>query len=67
MYLATHRLLVIALVLDGRLEQARQAATELLALEPELTVGGFRQRYPGSGSKNTETFCAALATAGVPA
>ena len=67
MYLATHRLLVIALVLDGRLEQARQAATELLALEPELTVSGFRQRYPGSGSKNTETFCAALATAGVPA
>jgi len=67
MYLATHRLLVIALALAGRIDDAKQAAAELLALEPALTVGGFRQRYPGNASAHAESFCAALATAGVPA
>lgn len=67
MYLATHRLLVIALALSGRIEEARQAAAGLLELEPELTVARFRQRYPGSASLQTEQFCAALAIAGVPA
>jgi TolB-like protein/class 3 adenylate cyclase len=67
MYLATHRLLVIALALSGRVDEARQAAADLLALEPELTVSGFRQRYPGSASDHVDKFCAALAAAGVPA
>lgn len=67
MYLATHRLLAIALALAGRFDEARRASAELLALEPELTVTRFRQRYPGSASTQAENFCAALATAGVPA
>lgn len=67
MYLATHRLLVIALALSGRIDEARRAAADLLALEPELTVGRFRQRYPGSASSHVERFCSALAAAGVPA
>jgi TolB-like protein len=67
MYLATHRLLVIALALSGRIDEARQAAAGLLELEPELTVRRFRQRYPGSASPQTEQFCAALAIAGIPA
>jgi adenylate cyclase len=66
MYLATHRMLVISLALAGRIDEARQAAVELLALEPELTVSRFRLRYPGSASAHAETFCAALAMAGVP-
>jgi adenylate cyclase len=67
MYLATHRLLVIALALAGRTDEARSAAAELRALEPELTVGGFRDRYPGNASAHAEKFCAALAAAGIPA
>jgi TolB-like protein len=67
MYLATHRLLVMALALSGRPDEARQAAAELLALEPELTVGRFRRRYPGNASAHVESFCSALAAAGVPA
>lgn len=67
MYLATHRLFVIALALAGRTDEARRAAAELIALEPELTITRFRQRYPGSASAQAEIFCAALAKAGVPA
>jgi tetratricopeptide (TPR) repeat protein len=66
MYLATHRMLAIALALSGRIDAARQAAAELMALEPRLTISGFRQRYPGSASPHVEQFCAALAMAGVP-
>ena len=66
MYLATHRLLAIALALAGRVDEARTVAAELLTLEPELTVSRFRERYPGSASAQAEPFCAALAMAGVP-
>jgi TolB-like protein/class 3 adenylate cyclase/Flp pilus assembly protein TadD len=67
MYASTHRLLVISLALAGHLDEAKRAAADLLALEPGLTVCGFRERYPGSGSAHAELFCAALAQAGVPA
>jgi class 3 adenylate cyclase/TolB-like protein len=67
MYLTTHRILAISLALSGRADEARQAAAELLRLEPELTVLRFRQRYPGSASAHVDAFCGALAAAGVPA
>lgn len=67
MYASTHRLLVISLALAGRLDEARLAAVDLLALEPGLTVGRFRERYPGSASAHCGAFCAALAQAGIPA
>jgi len=57
---------VIALALSGRTDDARAAVGELLALEPTLTVSGFRQRYPGTTSAHAELFCEALASAGVP-
>src|SRR5205814_309633 len=47
-YTHAYRLLVMALVLAGREEEARASARRLLALEPGLTVAGFRRRYPGS-------------------
>ena len=67
MYASTHRLLVISLALAGRLDEARLAAVDLLGLEPGLTVGRFRERYPGSSSAHCDAFCAALAQAGIPA
>jgi TolB-like protein/DNA-binding SARP family transcriptional activator len=65
-YTAAHRLLVIALVLAGRVNEARASARRLLELEPGLTVAGFRRRYPGSAASHADSFCDALARAGVP-
>jgi TolB-like protein/DNA-binding SARP family transcriptional activator len=65
-YTSAHRQLVMALVLAGREDEARASARRLLELEPELTVEGFRRRYPGSASPHTEIFCDALARAGIP-
>jgi len=65
-YTAAHRLLVIALVLAGRENEARASARRLIELEPGLTVAGFRRRYPGSASPHADIFCDALARAGIP-
>ena len=65
-YTAAHRLLVMALVLAGREDEARASAQRLLELEPGLTVAGFRRRYPGSASSHADLFCDALARAGIP-
>src|SRR5712691_5457133 len=65
-YTAAHRLLVIALVLAGRENEARASARRLLELEPRLTVAGFRRRYPGSAASHADLLCDALARAGVP-
>jgi adenylate cyclase len=65
-YTAAHRLLVIALVLTGRENEAQASAQRLLELEPGLTVAGFRRRYPGGASPHADLFCDALARAGVP-
>jgi TolB-like protein/Tfp pilus assembly protein PilF len=66
MFATTHRVLVISLALSGRLEEARAAARELLALEPALTVRSFLSRYPGRASPQAPRFAEALAMAGVP-
>ena len=65
-YTAAYRVLVIALVLAGREDEARASARRLLELEPGLTVASFRRRYPGSASPYADLFCDALARAGVP-
>jgi tetratricopeptide (TPR) repeat protein len=66
MFASTHRILTLSLALAGRLEEARQAATELLRIEPALTVERFRARYPGNRSAHVQTFCEGLEMAGVP-
>ena len=66
MVASSHRVLVIALALSGRADEARQATAGLLALEPALTVGGFVARYPGRNSSHVERFAQALASAGIP-
>jgi len=65
-YTAAYRLLVIALVLAGRGDEAHASARRLLELEPGLTVASFRRRYPGSASPQADLFCDALARAGIP-
>lgn len=65
-YTAAHRLLIIALVLARRENEAQASARRLLELEPGLTVAGFRRRYPGSANPHADVFCDALARAGIP-
>ncbi|MBV9201811.1 MAG: hypothetical protein JOY83_19185, partial [Alphaproteobacteria bacterium] len=65
-YTSAYRQLVIALVLAGREDEARASARRLLELEPQLTVSGFRHRYPGSASAHADLLCDALAKAGIP-
>ncbi|HVE50346.1 MAG TPA: adenylate/guanylate cyclase domain-containing protein [Casimicrobiaceae bacterium] len=66
MFVTAHRALVISLELAGYSDEARAAAVQLLQLEPNLTVGGFIERYPGRSSPQAVEFAAALARAGVP-
>ena len=62
----TLRTLAAALVHSGRLSEARETVHRLLELEPGLTVGGFRARYPGRDSPQAARFAAALLAAGLP-
>jgi adenylate cyclase len=64
---STWRTLVFALVQDGAHDEARQATTELMRIEPGLTVSGFRTRFPGRDGPMAEPWAQALLTAGVPA
>lgn len=65
-YTSAYRLLVIALVLAERDEEAKVQAHQLLKMEPTLTVERFRNRYPGNASAHADMYCEALATAGIP-
>ena len=66
MFASTHRILTLSLSLSGREQDAREAAVELLKLEPTLTAAGFLRRYPGSKAAHARTFAEALSAAGVP-
>jgi adenylate cyclase len=66
LFSAAHKLLTIALALDGRLDESRSAAAELLTLEPAFTVHEFRSRHPGGAGPHIDRFCAALAQSGIP-
>jgi adenylate cyclase len=63
----TLRTLAAALVLSGRVDEARETVNRLRALEPGLTVAAFRARYPGRESPQGERFASALQAAGLPA
>jgi TolB-like protein/Flp pilus assembly protein TadD len=62
----TLRTLAAAQVLSGRLNEARETMRELRQLEPALTVGAFRARYPGRDSPQAGRFANALLVAGLP-
>jgi len=66
MFASTHRIMTLSLSLAGRESEAREAANELLKLEPGLTASGFLRRYPGSDSAHAKVFAEGLAAAGIP-
>ncbi|MCZ8100575.1 MAG: BTAD domain-containing putative transcriptional regulator [Burkholderiales bacterium] len=63
---SSFRALTIALSLGGREEEARQAAGELLRLQPDLTVSSYRERHPSGAFAIGATLADALRRAGVP-
>lgn len=65
-YSAAYRLLIVALVLAGRKDEARSPVHQLLVLEPGFTVEENRLRFPGVAWPFGELYSDALARAGVP-
>lgn len=65
-HVSTHRVLAIALALQDRLDEARSSVSEVLRLEPQLTVQRFIARSPGAQSGLAEKFGRALGRAGLP-
>ena len=63
---STLRTQAVAQSRAGRMPEARQTVGSLLALEPDLTVGRFRERYPGRAAPHAERYCEALSAAGMP-
>jgi tetratricopeptide (TPR) repeat protein len=65
-FLPGHRHLVTALANAGRLAEARDAAKELLALEPGFSVRTLASWYPLRPAENLERYVAGLRGAGLP-
>ncbi len=63
--LPSHHVLVASLAHLGRQEEAEEALSELLDLEPGLTIEGLKKRYPIADYKNLEGFIGGLKKAGL--
>jgi len=60
------RVLIVALVKTGALPRAALVAQELMAIEPKLTIAGFRSRIPFPVASMAATYADCLRAAGVP-
>jgi adenylate cyclase len=67
MHTPAHRLLTIALALDGDLDSARASAARLLQLDPEFRVSAYATSYAGRDRPHAAQRMQALLMAGVPA
>jgi adenylate cyclase len=63
---ASHRLLTISLSLAGKVEEARQAAKELLLLDSTFRVSAYAARYAGRNQPHAEQRMKALRDGGLP-
>jgi adenylate cyclase len=66
MHLSTWRALTIALVCQGRMDEAREALDKVRQLEPELTVERYRARMPNGDLECGRHWACCLAMAGLP-
>jgi adenylate cyclase len=66
MHPSTWRALTIALVSQGRMDEARQALGKLRELEPELTVERYIARMPNAQLETGRHWARCLAMAGLP-
>lgn len=65
-YTSAYKLLLIALALAGRAAEVQAPLRQLMDLDPEFTVNGFRKQFPGGGFAHGELYCDALSRIGVP-
>jgi tetratricopeptide (TPR) repeat protein len=64
---STLRVIAIAQVRLGRLDEAREAVQALRALEPELTGARYLARFPAAARETPRAWAEALCEAGLPA
>jgi len=63
---STWRTLAYALVMQGKMDQAREAVNQLRAVEPSYTLRSFWVRFPGREGPLAAPWAQALAAAGLP-
>jgi predicted Zn-dependent protease len=66
LHASTWRTLAFALVMSGRVDEARRAVEELRAIEPTFTVARFLERFPGRDGPLAQPWAQALREAGLP-
>ena len=67
MHSSTWRVLTIALVRQQRMDEAREALQQVLALEPGLGCAAYLARMPNGSLPTGQAWAQALAAAGLPA
>ncbi|WP_325679651.1 hypothetical protein [Rhodopila sp.] len=65
-YTTAYKILILSLVLSERTVEARSVLDQLLKLEPEFTVKGFRIQSPTSAGAFGDLYCDALVRIGAP-
>ncbi|MBS0342085.1 MAG: hypothetical protein JSS56_16310 [Proteobacteria bacterium] len=66
MHSSTWRVLTIALVHQNRMDEARDALRQVLALEPDLSCTSYLARMPNGNLPTGQAWAKALAAAGLP-
>jgi adenylate cyclase len=67
MHPSTWRVLTIALVCQGRMDEAREALEKMRLLEPDLTVERYLARLPNAQFETGRHWARCMAMAGLPA
>lgn len=66
MHTSTLRAMAISQQLSGRSEDAQKTVTDLMKIEPTLTVENYLKRHPAADYETGKTWARALGDAGVP-
>lgn len=66
LHTSTHKTLIVASVMNGNVERARQVASALLQMEPGFTLEQFRHRSPMIDSPQLPAILDSMLIAGIP-
>jgi TolB-like protein len=65
-HVSAHRIKIVGLVRLGRMQEAADAAKELLRRDPKMTVTGYLATHPAGRAPHGQSFAEALGEAGIP-